>query len=265
MSDPRPKTSLPFPEFRPGEVWLIGAGPGDPALMTMLAFHALQSADDIVYDALIDERVFEFARTEAEAHFVGKRGGKPSAHQRDINEKIIGLARTGRRVARLKGGDPFVFGRGGEEAVALTRAGVPFRVVPGVTSGLAAPALAGIPATMRETNHALILATGHCADEDPARWEKLAQAGQPLILYMALAGLAEISAALQRGGLSRDTPVAIISSAATREERVLETRLGDAAADAASNAVKPPAIIVIGAIAALRQTLSPNMVMAHDG
>ena len=254
-----PNTRQSFPEFRPGEVWLIGAGPGDPHHLTMLACHALQSADAVVYDALVDKRVLELVRAGAETHFVGKRGGKPSTHQRDINDTIIALAKDGRRVARLKGGDQFVFGRGGEEAVALTRAGVPFRVVPGVTSGLAAPALAGIPATMRETNHALILATGHCADENYARWEKLAQTGQPLILYMALARLTEISIALQRGGLGADTPVAIISSAATEEERVLETSLGAAAADAEANGVKPPAIIVIGAIAALRRTLTQGM------
>jgi len=254
-----PKTSLPFPEFRPGEVWLIGAGPGDPQHLTMLAYHALQSADVVVYDALVDKRILDMIRPGTETHFVGKRGGKPSTHQRDINDTIIVLAKDGRRVARLKGGDPFVFGRGGEEAVALTRAGVPFRVVPGVTSGLAATALAGIPATMRETNHALILATGHCADDDRTRWEALAQTGQPLILYMALARLAEISIALQRGGLSADTPVAMISSAAAEEERVLETSLGAAAADAEANGVKPPAIIVIGAIAALRRTLIHGM------
>ncbi len=254
-----PKMTAPFPEFRPGEVWLIGAGPGDPRHLTLLAVHALQSADDIVYDALIDKRALDFARPEAETHFAGKRGGGHSANQQDINDTIIRLAKDGRRVARLKGGDPFVFGRGGEEAVALTRAGVPFRVVPGVTSGLAGLALAGIPATMRETNHALILATGHCANEDDARWEKLARTGQPLILYMALTKLPEISAALQRGGLAPDTTVAIIASAATEEERVLETSLGAAAADAVANGIKPPAIIVIGAIAALRSTLIHGM------
>ena len=259
-----PKTIQPFPEFRPGEVWLIGAGPGDPRHLTLLAVHALQSADDVVYDALIDKRVLDLVRPEAETHFAGKRGGAHSTNQRDINDTIIRLAKAGRRVARLKGGDPFVFGRGGEEAVALTGAGVPFFVVPGVTSGLAAAAIAGIPATMRETNHALILATGHCAGEDHTRWEALARTGQPLILYMALTRLPEISLALRCGGLSADTPVAIISSAATEEERVLETRLGDAAADAAASGVKPPAIVVIGAIAALRGTLLPGMVRAHD-
>jgi uroporphyrin-III C-methyltransferase len=225
----------------------------------MLAVHALQSADDVVYDALIDKRVLDLVRPEAETHFAGKRGGAHSTNQRDINDTIIRLAKAGRRVARLKGGDPFVFGRGGEEAVALTSAGVPFFVVPGVTAGLAATALAGIPATMRETNHALILATGHCADEDQTRWEALAQTGQPLILYMALTKLPEISLALQRGGLSADTPVAMISSAATEEERVLETSLGAAVADAEANGVKPPVIIVIGAIAALRRTLIHGM------
>ncbi len=251
-----------FPDMAPGEVWLVGAGPGDPRLLTVMAIHALRSADCIVHDALVDTRILRLAREGAEIHFAGKRGGKPSPHQRDINELIIAEAKKKKRVLRLKGGDPFVFGRGGEEARALVREGIPFRVVPGLTSGLAAPALAGIPATTRETNHAVILAAGHRADDDSAAgaWEALAATGQPIILYMALAQITEITAAFLRGGLAAETPVAVISHATGEEERILETRLGDLAADVKAKGIEAPAVIVVGANAALRSVLAPGMV-----
>jgi uroporphyrin-III C-methyltransferase len=252
----------PFPDMKPGEVWLVGAGPGDPRLLTVMAVHALGVADAVVHDALVDSRILKLARAGAEIHHAGKRGGKPSPHQRDINELIIALAKNGLRVLRLKGGDPFVFGRGGEEALALVRAGVPFRVVPGLTSGLAGPALAGIPATTRETNHAVILAAGYRAiDEVVEReWEALARTGQPIILYMAMPHLDVIARVFERGGLSPDTPVTIIASATHENERVLETRLGSAAADAKANAIEPPTIIIVGNIAGLRRELIAGMV-----
>ena len=250
-----------FPEMAPGEVWLVGAGPGDPRLLTVMAIHALRSADTIVYDALVDARILRLARDGAETHFAGKRGGRPSPHQRDINELIVAEAGKGRRVLRLKGGDPFVFGRGGEEAHALVRAGVPFRIVPGLTSGLAALALAGIPATTRETNHAVILAAGHRAEGDSARaWEALAATGQPIILYMALAQLREITAAFLRAGMSPATPAAIVSHATIENEKIVDTRLADLVADAEAHGVEAPAVIVVGAIAGLRAALSSGMV-----
>lgn len=252
----------PFPEMAPGEVWLVGAGPGDPRLLTVMAIHALRSADAIVHDALVDPRILRLAGEGAEIHHAGKRGGRPSPHQRDINELIIAEARRGRRVLRLKGGDPFVFGRGGEEAQALVQAGIPFRIVPGLTAGLAAPALAGIPATTRETNHAVVLATGHRAGGERAarEWEALAALGQPIVLYMALTHLEEIAAAFARGGLAPDTPAAIISQATGAGERIVETRLADLAADARAHAIEAPAVIVVGTTAALRAELAPGMV-----
>lgn len=251
-----------FPELASGHVWLVGAGPGDPRLLTVMAIHALRSADTIVHDALVDPRILRLAREDAEIHFAGKRGGRPSPQQRDINELIIAEAKRGRRVLRLKGGDPFVFGRGGEEAYALVSAGIPFRVVPGITSGLAAPALAGIPATTRETNHAVILAAGHRADDATAArsWEALAATGQPIILYMALAQLPEITAACLRGGLAPGTPAAVISHASSEDERIVETCLADLPADVAAHGITSPAVIVIGANAALRAVLAPGMV-----
>ena len=217
-----------LPDFPPGEVWLAGAGPGDPRLLTVLALHALINADDVVYDALVDPRTLRLARDGAELIPAGKRGGKPSPHQRDINEVLIERARLGRRVLRLKGGDPFVFGRGWDEAQALTAAGVRFRIIPGLTSGLAAAALAKL--------------------------------GQPLVLYMPMAQLAEIAAALEQGGLSPDTPAALIQSATTGEERVVESRLGTLADDAVRQGIGSPAIVVIGAIAGLRRELLSALV-----
>lgn len=251
-----------MPDFPPGEVWLAGAGPGDPRLLTMLALHAISVADDIVHDALVDPRTLEHARPDAELIPAGKRGGMPSSRQGDINHVLIERARAGRRVLRLKGGDPFVFGRGWDEAVALGRAGIKFRVIPGVTSGLAAAALAGIPATTRDTNHAVILAAGHRAEDGRAAtdWQALARLGQPLILYMPMIQLGEIVAALRQGGMAADTPAALIQSATTESERVVESRLGTLVEDAAREKIASPAIVVIGAVAALRRELEASLV-----
>lgn len=251
-----------LPDFPAGEVWLAGAGPGDPRLLTVLALHAVSSADTIVHDALVDPRVLGLAGEGAERIFAGKRGGRPSPQQRDINTILIDRAQAGRRVLRLKGGDPFVFGRGWDEATALAEAGIRFRVIPGVTSGLAAAALAGIPATTRDTNHAVILAAGHRAQDgrSAADWEALAKVGQPIILYMPMAQLADITAALLRGGMASDTPAAIIQGASTAGERVIESNLSTLAADAEREGVVAPAIVVIGKIAGLRQGLLPSMV-----
>jgi len=251
-----------LPDFPAGEVWLAGAGPGDPRLLTVLALHAVSSADTIVHDALVDPSVLGLARDAAERIFAGKRGGRPSPQQAEINAILVDRARAGRRVLRLKGGDPFVFGRGWDEATALAEAGIRFRVIPGVTSGLAAAALAGIPATSRDTNHAVILAAGHRAQDgkSAADWEALAKVGQPIILYMPMAQLADITAALQRGGMAPDMPAAIIQGASTVEERVVESKLSTLAADASREGIGAPAIVVIGKIAGLRQGLLPSMV-----
>ena len=251
-----------FPDFPPGEVWLAGAGPGDPGLLTLHSLHALRTADDIVHDALVDPRILELAGPQAKLFFAGKRGGKPSAQQADINDLLIERARMQRRVLRLKGGDPFVFGRGGEEVLALVRAGLRFRIIPGITSGLAAAALAGIPATMRDTNHAIILMAGSRAADGSsvAEWEKLARVGQPIIVYMPMANLADITSAFERGGMAHDTPAVVISASTTPEERVIETTLAMAAADSAREGIGSPAIVIVGAIASMRQKLLANMV-----
>ncbi len=250
----RPPFALP--EFEPGWVWLVGAGPGDPGLLTVLALHALGTADAVIHDALVDTRILELARGEAEMIFAGKRGGKPSPTQPDISARLVRLARAGRRVLRLKGGDPFVFGRGGEEALALAAARVPFRVVPGITAGTGGLAYAGIPVTHRALNSAVTFLTGHTAGTGgDLDWEAIARGSPVIVVYMALKHLGAIAARLMENGRDGAEPAAIVASAATPRQRVVETTLGDAAAAARRHAIEPPAIVVIGEVVRLRAGL----------
>jgi uroporphyrin-III C-methyltransferase len=245
-----------IPAFVPGEVWLVGAGPGDPGLLTLDALAGLLQADIIVHDALVDARVLALARRGAQIQFAGKRGGKPSIAQEDICAQLVALARRGLRVLRLKGGDPFVFGRGGEEVLALAAAAIPFRVVPGVTAGLAGLASARIPATMRGVNQAIILATGHDPDEGGAMdWTALARTRQPIVLYMGLRNLDKIATALMRGGLPADTPAAVIASATLADQQILVSTLDRIAAEAHAANFSAPAMAVIGDIVRTRQQL----------
>lgn len=245
-----------YPEFVPGEVWLVGAGPGDPGLLTLDALAGLLQADVIVHDALVDARVLALARSGAQMQFAGKRGGKPSIAQEDISAQLIALAHGGLRVLRLKGGDPFVFGRGGEEILALAAAGVAFRVVPGVTAGLSGLASACIPATMRGVNQAIILATGHGPDEEGTMdWPALARTRQPIVLYMGLRNLESIAPALMRGGLPGSTPAAVIASATLAKQQVLVSKLECIASDARAANFAAPAIVVIGDIVHIRRQL----------
>jgi uroporphyrin-III C-methyltransferase len=244
-----------LPEFRPGQVWLAGAGPGSLGCLTLDVVAALAAADAVVYDALVDPATLR-AAASAELHFVGKRRGQPSTPQEAINTLMIGLARGGARVLRLKGGDPNIFGRGGDEALALARADVPFRVLPGVTSAFGALADARIPATKRGVSKALILATGHAVGTpDDLDWAALARTGQPIVIYMGLTAIAEISAALIAGGMARATPAAVIASATTPDERILVADLGSIAVRVAAEGIRAPALIVVGAIVALRDEL----------
>ena len=244
-------------EFDPGSVWLAGAGPGDPGLLTLHAAHALQIADIIVYDALVHDAVLALAPSETPREFAGKRGGKPSPSQADISLRLVQLARQGKRVLRLKGGDPFVFGRGGEEALALVRAGIPFRIVPGVTAGIGGLAYAGIPLTHRDTNHSVTLLTGHDATGQIAGidWEAMARSAPVIVMYMALKHLDQIARALICGGRRAEEAVAIVADAATPRQRVLETTLGCCAAEANAAGIGPPAIVVVGEVVRLRNGL----------
>lgn len=243
------RTAIPI--LAPGHVWLAGAGPGDPGLLTLDALAGLTQADVVVHDALVDQRVLALAGPQARLEFAGKRGGKPSPLQADISERLVALARARHRVLRLKGGDPFVFGRGGEEAMTLARAGIPFRIIPGVTAGLAALAAAGIPATLRGINRAVIFAAGHGADED-FDWTPIARTGQPIVLYMVMHNLERITAAMREAGIAASMPAAIIVSASTPKQRVVVSTLEKLAGDARAQKLEPPAIVVIGEIVRLR-------------
>jgi uroporphyrin-III C-methyltransferase len=242
------------PVFAPGHVWLAGAGPGDPGLLTLDALAGLTQADVVVHDALVDERVLALAGPQARLEFAGKRGGKPSATQADISQRLVELARAGSRVLRLKGGDPFVFGRGGEEALTLAAAGIPFRIIPGVTAGLAALASASIPATLRGINRAVIFAAGHGAEED-FDWTALARTGQPIVFYMVMHNLEQITGALMKAGLDGATPAAVIASATTPKQRVLVSSLEKLAAASRGENLEPPAIVVVGEIVKMREEL----------
>jgi uroporphyrin-III C-methyltransferase len=248
-----------FPIFEPGTVWLVGAGPGDPGLVTLLAFHALKHADVVVHDALVDDRIVAMARPDAMVESMGKRGGQASPRQDAITARLIELARRNLRVLRLKGGDPFVFGRGAEEALALVEAGIRFRVVPGITAGIGGLAYAGIPATARDCNSTLAFVTGHGQTgdmPDSLDWDGLARGAQVLVFYMALRQLDKVVERLLAAGRAAAEPVAVVSKAATPRQVVLETTLERLVADLAAHPVEPPALLVVGGVVALRDRLA---------
>jgi uroporphyrin-III C-methyltransferase len=249
---------LGLPDFTPGSVWLVGAGPGDPGLLSALALHALDRADVVVYDALVDPRILALAPAGAQLDYAGKRGGRPSPSQPDISARLIRLAREGRRVLRLKGGDPCVFGRGGEEALALAEAAIPFRIVPGITAGIGGLAYAGIPVTHRDINSAVTFVTGHSsggAVPNGIDWEAIARGSPVIVLYMGLRQLGAIAARLIAAGRRADEPVAIVSKATTPAQRVLVTSLAKAAAAAAEAGIEGPTIIAFGEVVRLRAAL----------
>lgn len=244
---------------RPGVVYLVGAGPGDPGLLTARALELIGSAQAIFHDRLIPAGALDGAGAGAELVYVGKQPGVPSVAQDEIAEMLIERARAGRSVVRLKGGDPFVFGRGGEEAEALAEAGVPFEVVPGVTAGVAAPAFAGIPVTHRDEASAVAFVTGH---EDPEKdesaldWEALARFPGTLVLYMGMKRLGEIAAALSAAGRDPGEPAAVIERGTLPGQRVAEAPLSQIAAAVEKAGIRPPAITLIGPVAARREQLA---------
>jgi len=235
---------LNLPVLEKGWVWLVGAGPGDPGLITALGLQALSQADYILYDALVDETLLTLS--SAEKIYAGKRAGVRSCKQDEISELLVKLAKDNNRVLRLKGGDPFVFGRGGEEAQALARAGVNFRVVPGITAGIGGLAYAGIPVTHRDTNHAVTFITGHGADGKLTRldWAAVSRGAPTLVFYMARKFAGEISQALMAAGRNPNEPAAIVANAARGDQQVIVTTLGNLAA--AAETAPALSVIVIG-------------------
>ena len=245
------------PAFEPGTVWLVGAGPGGPGLISLLGYHGLGQADVIVYDALVSRAAAGHGRAGApQKIFAGKRGGKPSPKQADISLQLIDLAKAGKRVLRLKGGDPFMFGRGGEEAGALARAGVKFRIVPGISSGLGGLAYAGIPVTHRDTNQSVIFLTGHDdtgAVPQGVDWSAVANAAPVIVMFMAVKHLGSIAEKLMAAGRdgSRSPGRRLPCRNATPERR--RNHAGAARPTLAD--VPTPAIVVLGPVGAYRETL----------
>ncbi|MFQ6004919.1 MAG: siroheme synthase CysG [Woeseia sp.] len=233
-----------------GEVWLVGAGPGDPGLLTMRAFKLMQRADVIVHDRLVSEEILALARRDAEKIPVGKSPGCKSATQEEINELLVRLARDGKRVCRLKGGDPFIFGRGGEEMAALGQAGIRNQVVPGITAAAGCAAYAGIPLTHRDMSQSVAFLTAHGKDSvDRLDWRSLARDRQTLVLYMAVRRFGDIQRHLIRHGRGPHTPIAIIERGTTDDQRVIHGRLDELTGLAGRHDIVAPAILVIGEVA----------------
>ncbi len=234
-----------------GEVALVGAGPGAASLLTLAAAKLISDCDAIVYDALVSDDVMAMADASAEKILAGKRGGRASASQHDICETLVQLAKSGKRVVRLKGGDPFVFGRGGEEVRALAAADIRFRIIPGITSGIAAPAMAGIPVTDRSVNATLAFLTGHEASEKSRMdWQALVEAFPVLVFYMGARNLPEIAKRLLDAGLAKQTPLAIIRNATLTDEQTTVATLCEAADG--SITAQSPSIVIIGDVVAER-------------
>jgi len=247
-----------FPAFDPGTVWLVGAGPGAPGLLTLMGYHALTRADVIVYDALVNDTLLQWVRRDAKVEFAGKRGGKPSAKQQDISLRLVELAKEGKRVLRLKGGDPFIFGRGGEECQVLAANGISFRIVPGITAGVAGLSYAGIPATHRDTNQSVLFLTGHdSGGQVPASvdWRAVATASPVIVMYMAVRNIRAIAEKLIAFGRSGDDPVVVISNATLRDQSIYETTLCDIASDGQIAKLPTPALVVVGPAIAFRDKL----------
>ena len=243
----------------PGMVFLVGAGPGDYRLITLKAIECLKKADVVVYDRLADDRILRWAKNDAEMIYVGKASANHTMKQGDINQLLADKAKEGKCVVRLKGGDPFVFGRGGEEALLLKAQGVPFEIVPGVTSAISVPAYAGIPVTHRAVATSFAVVTGH---EDPTkvessmRWDKLATATDTLVFLMGVENLPYITKQLVDNGRAADTPAAVIRWGTKPEQRTLVTTLGSAADDVKRKGIKPPAIFIVGNVVKLRDELA---------
>ena len=234
---------------RPGKVFLVGAGPGDPELLTLKAVRVLGNADVVLVDELVNRAILVHIREGARVVKVGKRGGCKSTPQAFIERLLIAEAKAGRKVVRLKGGDPFIFGRGGEEAEALARAGIECEVVNGITSGLAAATSAGVPLTHRNYAQGVVFVTAHAAADSARDWTALAKSGMTLVVYMGVATCPAMQTALISSGLAGSTPVAVIQDATLPRERQIRTTLEHLASDIALHDIESPAIMVIGEVA----------------
>ena len=245
------------PTRSPGTVYLVGSGPGERELLTLRAARLIGEADAIVYDHLIGEGVLELARSDAELIYAGKESSKHTLPQAELNRLLVRLARGGKTVVRLKGGDPFIFGRGGEEIEALVDSGVPFQVVPGVTAAAGCAAYAGIPLTHRDHAHAVAFATGHLKDGSVnLDWPALARPRLTVVFYMGVGGLAEICRQLIKHGLPGKHPAAVVENGTTRHQRVLVGDLATLPGQAEAAAITPPALLIVGTVVRLQPRLA---------
>lgn len=240
-----------------GEVYLVGAGPGDPDLLTFKALRLMQKADVVVYDRLVSKEVLELVRRDAEKIYVGKAKSQHTLPQQDINVLLADLATEGKRVVRLKGGDPFIFGRGGEEIETLVSRNVAFQVVPGITAATGAASYAGIPLTHRDHAQSVVFATGHLKDNTiDLDWPALVQKNQTIVFYMGITGLAIIRSKLIEHGMPKDMPIAMVQSATTDKQKVVTGNLDTIQELAESADIKPPSLIIIGTVVRLREKLN---------
>ena len=239
-----------------GEVYLIGAGPGDPDLLTFRALRLMQLADVVVYDRLVSTQILEMVRRDAERIYVGKERDNHTLTQENINQLLVRLAKEGKRVVRLKGGDPFIFGRGGEEISTLMENGIAFQVVPGITAASGCATYAGIPLTHRDYAQSVVFVTGHLQDGSvDLNWKALAHPNQTVVFYMGLHGVAVMSEQLVKHGLPTSTPVALVQQGTTQNQRVIITDLENLAHTVKEEALKPPTIIIVGTVVELHKTL----------
>ncbi len=244
------------PHTRPvGEAYIVGAGPGDPGLVTLRGQQLIGHADVVLYDRLVSDEILDFARKDAQRIFVGKTADSVSITQDEINEQMLALVRKGRRVCRLKGGDPFIFGRGGEEVQALANAGLPFQVVPGISAALGCAAYAGIPLTHRGISSSVTFATAKLDGDVAPDWKTLARPGQTLVLYMNVGWVADSARQLIGHGLPAETPVAMIENGTTDQQRVLRASLATIADDAVEARIRAPAVLIVGATAGMGEEL----------
>lgn len=249
--------NIPFPDFEPGSIWLAGAGPGDAKLLTLYALYGLQKADVIVHDALVSSDILAMAHAGAELISMGKRGGQASPKQGEITQELITLAKSGKSVLRLKGGDPFVFGRGAEEALPLLQEKITVRIIPGITAGIAGSAYGGVPVSDGQTNQVISFVTGHdkTGNVPAVNWSALAQSSPVIVFYMPMKHVAKIQHELLVAGRGVDEPVCFVMHATTPEQQELQSTLGNCLIDLEKSNIKSPAILIVGPTVQLRAAL----------